>query len=86
MRFIARQLTVVSSKNPRFQYHLLENIQEHEELRLEAKVLLNAKRLAGFEEGLVEQLSVIKDLPVEEQFESACSLVQAWRPQLSYFS
>ena len=86
MRFIARQLTVVSSKDPRFQYQRLESIHEHEELRLEAKVLLSAKRLAGMEEGLAEQLSVIKDLPSEEQFETAFSLVQAWRPQLSYFS
>lgn len=86
MRFIARQLTVVSSKDPRFHYQRLESIHEHEELRLEAKVLLTAKRLAGSDEGLAEQLKIIKDLPPEEQFQSACSLVQAYRPQLSYFS
>ena len=86
MRFIARQLNVVSSRDPRFQYQRLESIAEHEELQLQAEMLLSAKRLAGFDEGLAEQLNVIKDLPVEEQFESACSLVQAWRPHLSYFS
>ena len=64
----------------------LESIHEHAELRLEAKLLLSAKRLAGFEQGLAEQLSLVKDLPPEEQFETACSLAQAWRPQLSYFS
>ena len=63
MRFIARQLTVVSSKDPRFHYQRLESIHEHEELRLEAKVLLSAKRLAGSDEGLAEQLRIIKDLP-----------------------
>ena len=86
MRFIARQLMMISSKDPRFQYQRLDSIQEHAELRHEAKGLLNAKRLAGFDEGLTEQLSIVKDLPAKDQFEAACSLVEAWRPQLSYFS
>ena len=86
VQFIAPQLTVVSCKDPRFHYQRLESIHEHEELRLEAKVLLSANRLAGSDKGFPEQLRIIKDLPAEEQFESACALVQAWRPQLSYFS
>ena len=61
MQFIARQLTVVSSRDPRFCYQRLESIHEHEELRLEAKLLLSAKRLAGFEQELAEQLSIMKD-------------------------
>ena len=53
-------------------------------MRLEATLLLNAKKLAGAGEGQLEQLSLVKYLPAEEQFENASSLLQAWRPQLSY--
>lgn len=43
MRCIAGQLTVISLKDPRFQYQCLKSIHEHEQLRREAKVLLSAK-------------------------------------------
>ena len=70
----------MSSRHPRFQYQRLESIAEHEQPQLQAEMLLSARRLADFDEGLAEQLNVIKDLPVEEQFDSAYSLLPSLAP------
>lgn len=67
MRLIANQLCIVSCNNPRFSYQHLASIPQHGQLQQQGTLLLKAKNLSGAEEGLLEQLSIVKDLPAEEQ-------------------
>ena len=63
--------TVVCSRDPGFFGQHFKNIQEHLDLRLQAKLLFSPNRLADVGKGLAEQLKSIKHLPQEEQFETA---------------
>lgn len=81
MRLIAHFLTEVSSKKGVVDYNDLASVPKDLLLGQLSVPLLTAKKLLGADEGLAEQLELVRDLPPEDQLEAAAELIRAWRHQ-----
>lgn len=85
MRFIAHHLLHICSKDGAFNH--LAPVPENSELSMELAPLLAAKKELGEGDGLVDQLQLDQDLPLNDCLEAVSNTILAWRkPNLSYFS
>lgn len=85
MRVIAHHLLHICSKDGAFNHLAL--VPENSELSMELAPLLAAKKELGEGDGLVDQLQLDQDLPLNDRLEAVSNTILAWRQtNLSYFS